>query len=189
MKFFTVIATTMVAGFLAVAAQAASPVPRPAKELTVLEPSGKQTLLSSFKGKVVVVEFLFTTCPHCQNAAKMFTKIQKDAGPRGFQALGIAFDDANAQKVQGFVQQYGVGYPVGYASRDTVMSYLGLSVMDRFVVPQVIVIDKKGVIRAQSEPMGSPNLQDETYIRGMIDGLLKEPTATVSSTAPAAKKK
>jgi hypothetical protein len=56
------------------------------------------------------------------------------------------------------------------------MSFMGFSVMDRPVVPLVVVIDKKGMIRAQSPPQGDANLQDETKLRALIESLLKEPS-------------
>jgi peroxiredoxin len=170
---------------------ATPPVPRPAKEFTFVEPSGKQTLLSNYKGKVVLIQFLYTTCPHCQALSVLLTKIGNDLGPRGFQPLGVAFDEATAGKAAGYAKQFNVGFPVSYASRDTVMSYLGLSVMDRFVVPQIMVIDKKGVVRAQSAPMGTEQLQTESYLRTFIDDLLKEgstTSATKKTTAAVAKK-
>jgi peroxiredoxin len=168
---------------LGVTALAIPPVPRKSPEFSIVEPSGKQTLLSSYKGKVVVLALMHTTCPHCQREAVMLTKLQNELGPRGLQVLGTAFNDANPGMVANFVRQFAVGFPVGMSPRETVESYLGLSVMDRYVVPQVAVIDKKGMIRAQSEALGTPNLQDETYLRGLIDSLLKEGATTTTSQA------
>lgn len=179
-----------VAGLLAlgVVALALPPLPRKAPELTIVQTSGKQMLLSSYKGKVVVVEFLYTTCPHCQHAAEMFTKLQKELGPRGFQALGLAFNPNAPQLVDGFVQQFGVGYPIGYTTSQTVTDYMGFTVMDRYVVPQIVVIDRKGMIRAQSGVQGDPNLQDENYLRNLIDGLLKEGAGTSGAKKSTTKK-
>src|SRR5689334_8745137 len=149
------------------AVQGASPVPRPTKEFTITLPSGQQKLLSSYRGKVVMVACMFTTCPHCQALSKIITKLQKDLGPKGFQAFGAVFNDevntpnagANAQVTSNFVNQFEVGFPVGYASQASVMSYLGLSDIERWVVPQVVIIDRKGVIRAQSAGQGTAELQ------------------------------
>ena len=52
-----------------------------------------------------------------------------------------------------------------------------------FLVPLVVVIDKKGMIRAQSPPQGDPNLQDETKLRVMVETLLKEPSAVTKRTS------
>jgi peroxiredoxin len=168
---------------LGVTALAIPPVPRKSPEFAIVEASGKQTLLSSYKGKVVVFALMYTTCPHCQREAVMLTKLQNELGPRGLQVIGTTFDDSNPVKVANFVRQFNLGFPVGYSSTETVQSYLGLSVMDRYVVPQIAVIDKKGMIRAQSEALGTPNLQDETYLRGLIDSLLKEGATTTTSQA------
>ena len=171
---------------LATSAYAIPPVPRPAKEFVVVEPSGKQDLLTSYKGKVVYIQFLYTTCPHCQHLSQVMTKLSAELAPKGLQVLGVAFDEATAQKADSYVKQFGVGFPVGYASRETVQSYLGLSVMDRFAVPQVVIIDRKGGIRAQSEPMGTEQLQDENYLRTYLTGLLKETgSTTTTKKAPA----
>ncbi|MGD1091337.1 MAG: TlpA disulfide reductase family protein [Bryobacteraceae bacterium] len=170
----------------AFSAMAMPPVPRKAPELTVQEPSGKQTLISSMKGKVVVIQFLYTTCPHCQATAQAFTKLQKEMGARGVQFFGVAFNDNAAVLVPPFVQQYGIGFPVGSASSDTVMSYLGFSVMDRYVVPQEVVIDKKGMIRAQSGPQGDERLQDPSSLRNLLDSLLKEGATTTTTSKASA---
>ncbi len=59
------------------------PVIKASPDFTVTEPSGKQITLASQRGKVVVLTFMFTTCPHCQAEAQMLTRILKEMGPRG----------------------------------------------------------------------------------------------------------
>src|SRR5206468_365694 len=112
-----------IAAFLAISisALAGPPVPRKAPEFTIVEPSGKQTLLSSFKGKVVCIEFLYTTCPHCQETSKIFSKLQHELAPRGVQFIGVAFNDNASVLTDGFVRQFNVAYPVGYSNIDTVL--------------------------------------------------------------------
>src|SRR6202021_1672425 len=115
---------------LGVSAFAAPPVvPRPAKELEIIEPGGKHDLLTSYRGKVVVVQFLFTTCPHCQGYSQLLTKIQNEYGPKGFQALGAAFNEADNGMVTNYIAQYKVGFPIGPVGRDTVLSFLGFSLV------------------------------------------------------------
>ncbi|HKV42302.1 MAG TPA: hypothetical protein VJX67_24075, partial [Blastocatellia bacterium] len=64
--------------------------------------------------------------------------------------------------------------PVGYTTSGNVDSYLGRAPAERVGAPQIVVIDRKGVIRAQSRPVGEKNLDDETYLRKLISGLLNE---------------
>jgi len=41
---------------------------------------GKQQLLSSYRGKVVMMAFMFTTCPHCQALSKVITSCRANWG-------------------------------------------------------------------------------------------------------------
>src|SRR5580698_5054819 len=128
--------------FVSLSLSAQPAMPRKAPEFTVIEPSGKQILLSSFKGKVVVLAFIFTTCPHCQAQCGVFNKLQTEFADKGFQPLAVAFNDNAGLLVNDFVQNYHVNFPVGSASRQTVMNYLQLSDSpeNRWVVPQIVVI-------------------------------------------------
>ena len=169
----TAAATLLLA--LAIPAVAIPPVPRPSKEFTFVEPIGRQTLLSSLKGKVVIVQFLFTWCPHCQAFSKMLTGLQKDLTPKGVQMFGVAFDDNVVPlSATNYKQQHQVGVPVTYANRDQVLNFLGLSVMDRLAVPRIVIIDKEGRIRAQSQPMGSAELQNEANLKAWLTELAAE---------------
>jgi peroxiredoxin len=162
--------------------------PRKSPEFTITDPSGKQVLISSYRGKVLVLPFMFTTCPHCQHEAQMLTKLQQEYGPRGLQVLGTIFNDANGAMATQFVKEFGIGFPVGWATRDSVISYLNIPVMDRWVVPQVAVLDRRGTIVAQTMSTGTPELQDEGYIRALVEKLLKEPATGGAPTSAAAKK-
>ena len=176
---------------LGLSVHAASPVPRPTKEFTVATPDGQQILLSGLKGKVTVIQFLFTWCPHCQAFSKVLTQINTEYGPRGLRALGVAFDDnITKEMTAAYAKQY-AGFPVGTASRDTVLSYLGISAMERTGVPQIVVIDRKGVIREQSPTEGGGPLGDPAHLRPLIESLLNEgaSTAAPAKSGPSSAKK
>ncbi len=165
---------------------ATGPVPRKSPEFKIVEPSGKQTLLSSFKGKVVLIEFMLTNCARCLRVAHAITKLHKELGPHGLHPIAIAFDNGiTGPKVTAFVQYSGVTFPVGYSSSQAVDSYLGRLPAERLRVPQIVVIDRKGVIRAQSRPTDETNLENENYLRNLIDSLLKEgaPAGNTNRTA------
>jgi len=70
---------------------------RKSPELSIMEPGGKSTPLSSFKGKVIVIEFLFLGSQHCMRVATTLNKLYEELGSRGLQPVGIAFGpDATA---------------------------------------------------------------------------------------------
>jgi cytochrome oxidase Cu insertion factor (SCO1/SenC/PrrC family) len=168
-------------------------IPRPAPELAISMPNGQQSLLSKYKGKVILVEFLLTTCPHCQDSAKLISKINTELGPKGFQPLGVAINPEG--DVPEFIRQNGANFPVGKGTRDAALSFLQQSLMTQFYVPQMVFIDKKGVIRAQyggTDPFVASN--SEANIRGMVQKLLAEsdgsakPAPAKGSAAKAKKK-
>ena len=184
---FAVVAALGLSAF-GISVFAAPPVPRPAKELEIVEPNGKHDLLTSYRGKVVLVQFLYTTCPHCQAYSQLLSKIQKEYGPKGFQALGVAFNDADNGMVANYIAQNKVNFPIGPALRDTVLSFMGFSMMDQVYVPQIALVDKKGQIREQSEPKPvTEGLQNEAHLRSMIDKLLAEGPGASSGGANSGK--
>jgi hypothetical protein len=92
--------------------------------------------------------------------------------------------------VDDFMKNYGINYKVGFSPLDPVLQFLGISPMERYVVPQIVWIDRKGIIRSQTSAMtGDEQMRTEAYWRSMIETLLKEPVETTKKrTATSAKK-
>jgi len=134
-------------------------------------------------GKVVVLEFLFTTCPHCQHASQLMTQLQKEYGPKGFQPIGVAFNDMSKMLVPDFVRDFKVGFPVGYAQREAVNLFLQNPPENALHVPQLVFIDRKGVVRKQSLPRNDGDTAAEANVRKEIELLLSEPAGGASSKA------
>ena len=171
------------------AGQSPSPEPRKAPELAFTIPGEGEQLLSQYRGKVVCLEFILTTCPHCQAAAHEITKYQQELGKRGFQAIDIAINALDnmhkpaeaEQMVQDFARTYQVGFPVGYIPRPQMMSFLNVTPAERMVVPQVVLIDRKGFIHYQTSPDSGPlwdAVAKDTNLRQHIDELMAAPTTT-----------
>jgi peroxiredoxin len=160
-----------------VAPGAAQVVPRKSPEFTIQTPSGQQILLSQYRGKIVLVEFLLTTCPTCQHTSQLMNRLFEEFGARGFQPLGIAIDDKAASLLPAYVQKFDLRYPVGFAPRDRAIEYLQHSVVQRFSVPRLVLIDRAGVIQRQvgSDPSFFAN--EEKILRGWIEELLKQAPA------------
>ena len=126
------------------------------------------------------MEFLFVKSQHCMRVAATLNKLNSELGPRGFQAVGIVFDPPNTaetseQLLPVVVNSLKLTYPLGYASKNDVDNYLGRSGNEILNIPQVVVIDRVGMIRATSGGRGgNPALEDENSLRNLIDSLLKE---------------
>src|SRR5260370_36019967 len=150
MRLSTIIALAlMLASVGVVSADSVTPgfTPYPAPDFVINMPDGKPLHLSSLRGKVVVVECLFTTCPHCQEASRVFTSLYKEYGSRGFQPVGVAFNDelfaANATPagiVNDFAQKFNAGDPRGVDDRSKILEFLGITPFDRFVGRQVCLV-------------------------------------------------
>src|SRR5215510_4385207 len=77
---------------------------------------GKSTPLSSFKGKVIVIEFLFLGSQHCMRVATTLNQLYEELGSRGLRPVGIAFGpDATAANTYLATKNLQLNYPVGYA--------------------------------------------------------------------------
>ncbi|MCS7026789.1 MAG: TlpA family protein disulfide reductase [Bryobacteraceae bacterium] len=152
----------------------AATLPRPAGSFEFVLPDGTKQNLTDYLGKVVCIEFLFTTCPHCQEASRLLSRLHKEYGPRGFQPLGVAFNEGAMMLVPEFVRNFGVTYPVGVASRERVLSFLQYPPMARIMVPQVAFLDRKGNVRVQSSNGNDEHLHSEANLRKTIEELLKE---------------
>lgn len=158
----------------------AEDLPRPAGEFTINLPTGQQVHLSQFKGKVVALMFILTYCPHCQKITTFLIQDQNRYGPRGFQVLESAVEEGAAANVPGFLKKFNPPFPVGSNTRDPVLGFLKRPAGARMLMPQLVFIDRQGMVRAQysgEDPFFEESKADGN-IRAKIEELLKQaPTA------------
>lgn len=164
----TVGAATVALGPDALAAK----VPRKAGKVTVTMNNGEQLLLSSLTGKVVALEFLLTTCSHCQRCASILQRMYEEYGSRGFQPLGAAINDDALKLVPDFVGKLGLKYPVGTTPRIKAYEFLGANVFEPVQTPQLVFIDRNGVVRAQYGGESDFFKHEEVNMRKEIEVLL-----------------
>ena len=157
----------------------AGTLPRPAGEFSISTTAGKPVLLSQYKGKVVALMFFLTYCSHCQKIAGFLIEDQKQYGPRGFQVLASAVEEGAAANVPGFLKKFNPPFPVGFNVRQPVVDFLQRPIADRLLMPQVVFIDRQGVLREQYS--GESPFLDEAKaaqnLRAKIEELLRPPAA------------
>jgi peroxiredoxin len=110
--------------------------------LTTLD--GKQVSLSDFRGKPVMLNFWYATCPGCLAeipGMQRFYAVQQAAG-KHFVILGVNNVD-DAQTAQQFAQQYGLTYTLVMDNNQQVATLYNLT-----ATPTSYFIDRQGVIRA-----------------------------------------
>jgi len=156
---------------------------KPSPALTI-QGSGRPAMkLTEFRGKVVLLAFIHTTCPHCQQlTTTTLVPVAREYAPRGVQVVECAFNQGAGELVGAFAQQFQTPFPVGWTDYSTVMAYLGRSPNDQrpFFVPHLVFLDRQGNIQGdyagESDFMKTP----EPNIRKELDRLLKMPaTAAV----------
>ena len=76
----------------ALAADTAQPS-RPSPPLTIERLGAPSVELSQYRGKVVALAFIFTTCSHCQDLTRILSVIQKDYAAKNVQVVGVAFEE------------------------------------------------------------------------------------------------
>jgi peroxiredoxin len=167
-------------------------VPRKSPDFTIYEPSGKVTQLSSLRGKVVVIEFLFIRSKHCMDVIQTLNQLNQELGPRGFQPIAVAFNKGDTGTLVNRMEQYfKLTFPVGYTSAENVDAFFGRMGNERLNIPQIVVIDRTGAIRAQNGAKYDQNLENAASLRTLLDALLKEngPPQSVSEKTNSLAKK
>jgi peroxiredoxin len=180
MRFGRLIALTLI---LTLAAMAVT-IPRPSPEFVITLPDGKQALLSQYRGKIVALAFVSTTCPHCQRLTQALTGIQRDYGARGVQVLETAINQGAAQLIPAFIQQYKNNFPTGHSDWNMVMEFLQISIMSPGYLPKIVFIDRKGIIQAQyagENPFFADQNQDRN-VRAELDKMLQASAIGVKKT-------
>lgn len=148
-------------------------VPRKAAEFVFQNVGGQPQLLSAYKGKTIVLAFMYTTCPHCQKTAVVLAKVQDEYAAKGVQVLGAVFEQGAASRALQFHKQLGLNFPVGYSEAGPVLDFLQHPINEPYFVPILVFIDKRGTIR--SEYIGDETFlsKQEVNIRAEIDKMLK----------------
>lgn len=170
----------------ALAAFAADTLPRKAPEFVIKLTSGGQKLLSQYRGKVVVLEFLITTCSHCKDTSRIMSRLQAEYGPRGLVSIGVAVNEGAAFKIPAYVQETGASFLVGFGDRDPVLDFLKHPANKPFMVPRIAFIDRAGVIRAERGGGNDEEFfkNEEKMMRAIIEPMLGPARGAARKAAP-----
>jgi peroxiredoxin len=114
-----------------------------APDFTLPQPSGQPLTLSSYRGKVVLLDFWATWCYPCREEIPHFVEFQQKYGDRGLQVIGVSMDDS-PEPVPAFYQQFHMNYPVVMGNAKIGESYGGL-----LGLPITFLLDRDGRITAK----------------------------------------
>jgi thiol-disulfide isomerase/thioredoxin len=105
-------------------------------------PTGESFSLSSLQGKVVVLEFMEPSCPHCQSMAPILEQLhQKYGGNVTFISVSGPWEGTTQNDVAKFVRDYGSSWTYVYDSSGSTMSTYGVN-----ATPTLFIIGRNGAI-------------------------------------------
>ena len=126
-----------------------APLPRPAPAFAMNMADGTKTSLRTYRGKVVLLAFIKTTCSHCQAVTGTFEQLQTELGARGFQVIEAAVEDEAKDHLTDFETKFKLNFPVGWSDGPDAFPVLRPDPKKLVMMPQCVLVDRKGIIRAQ----------------------------------------
>jgi peroxiredoxin len=103
--------------------------------------NGQWFKLSDNKGKIVIVVFWAAWSPESQQEVRELNSLNNQYKDQNVIVVGISVDEGGAERISGFVQSNGLGYPILIADTDIKSAYGGIGKL-----PSTFVIDQKGNI-------------------------------------------
>jgi peroxiredoxin len=146
--------------------------PRKAPEFAFTQINGGQTPLSQYAGKTVLLEIVSTTCQYCGPALQALNRLQEEFGRRDLQAVAVAVNPNASVLVDDFAKEQHLTFPFGWCTREQARKLLALTPSDRFVVPQLVLINPTGEIIQQTAPQGEDPLRNESTLRARLSAIL-----------------
>lgn len=121
-------------------ARPAAPVQAPAFSLP--DYLGRERIrLSSYQGKVVLLNFYEASCQHCRNEIPDFNLLYDRLQPQGFEIIGISLHRGDRASVIRLAEQLKVRYALALGNQDIVKQYGGIE-----GTPTSFLIDRQGRI-------------------------------------------
>src|SRR5581483_1093349 len=101
----------------------AADAPKPAAPFQMTQLRGPNITFAQYRGKVLAVTFILTTCPHCQDLTNVLSAIAREYAPLGVQFLECAFNDDARATMGEFLDRFHPPFPVGWTNQAAVRAY------------------------------------------------------------------
>ena len=136
-------------------------------DFTLPDLDGNPVSLSSFRGKVVIVDVWGTWVQSCRAAVPHFVELQKTYGKQGLQIVGINYE-RSADPIPGiksFAKEHGINYPLVIGNEATQNQ-----ISESQAFPTTLFVDREGEVRLMA--VGA---RPQSYLEAVVKRLLREP--------------
>ncbi|MBV8730139.1 MAG: TlpA family protein disulfide reductase [Acidobacteriia bacterium] len=116
---------------------------RRAPGFSLTDAKGQEHDLADYRGKVIVLDFMQTACPHCNAFASVLSQIEQKYGDR-VAILSIVNPPDTPNTVVSFAMAHKISYPILFDCGQVAYSYLRSPAFD---IPHLYLIDPNGAIR------------------------------------------
>lgn len=113
---------------------------KPAPGFVMTDANGATITLSSYKGRVVLLDFWATWCTGCKVEIPWYMEFQKRYARRGLTSIGVAMDEERWKVVNPYLEQHPISYPVVVGDADFARLFQINS------LPVTLLIDRNGRI-------------------------------------------
>jgi len=138
----TIMRKILIALFCAAALFAADVVRR-APGFSIVDSKGVEHDLADYRGKLVLLVFTQSTCPHCAGFADVLQQTQQKYGSR-VAVLAVVNPPDEPGKVSAFITDHHLTYPILFDSGQVAYSYVQSGTI---TFPHLYMIDGSGMIR------------------------------------------
>ena len=148
----------------------ALPVPAVVLDTEMPSAKGEPIKLSNYSGKVLVINLWATWCGPCRNETPELVRLYKEYQSQGVEVVALSTEDPvrSAEKVQQFVKEYKVNYPVGWVTREVALALM----RDKTSIPQNFIITRDGRIKKRFigfHPIKTPPQLKQAIEEALLD--------------------
>lgn len=145
---------------------------RRAPGFALYDPSLKLHDPADHRGKVVIVEFMQTNCPHCAAFSKVLNSIKTKYAGR-VEVIAIANQPSTAESIRKFMTDNKPNYPLVFDCGQVAFSFIQPK-SGSVPIPHVFLVDQQGMIRYDvAYTDATKNMFEGSGLYTEIDKLLK----------------
>lgn len=105
---------------------------------------GKNLRIKDYAGKIVILDVWATWCGPCRVEIPHLIDLANEFRSQGVEVIGLTTEDPDSdrEKVEAFVREFKIGYPIGFARGE----FARFLLQGQDIIPQTYVIGRDGYL-------------------------------------------